>query len=346
MKTVALIDEGLRSEAFYSDYFDRVKSESDADALTVIMSGPFLHAGVPATEEKTQRVEKLQRAGADMVIELPVYGVLLGLDSYAPALSMLLRKLGCVDELVLPYEAGNAELLEQICSMLMRVPANYRDALKQEKSRQPSRDEMTLAAVESIIPGGGAFLRRFMNRFAVELSNNMRLSYCPVRIRFLEVDWEEEATLITPEYDTFLGKKVMEKLETTTEEILVEIFGGREHLARQLLDLRGAGEMTFSQIADALTTPRWSMESMRQFLLRFLLDFRKIDHCVCALYSYVPLIRVIGLRSEVLGQELEKRAQSPLVWEIPQRHETSAGAMLLEFDERAAAYVLKTQVIW
>lgn len=333
MKTAAIIDEGINSERFYTEYLRKIRIETCAEAIIVIMNGPFLHCGLPAFEEKHSRAEKLMRAGADAVVELPVSAVLLGLHAYTAALSTLLRRLGCVEELILPVEQGNLSLFETVCSLLLRMPPEYQAALKRQKMDSNRRNEWVPAAVEQVLPGGGTLLCQPMNRFAVELCNQMRLSYCPVKVHLLEADWTEAESVISPKTDARLGEILSARLTESDQADLTNIFGGYERLAEKLLTLSA---QTFTQYAKALSSPQESEEEIRHFLLRFLLNFRKIDHGVSALQSHVPMIRVIDIQNAMLSEQLEQCAQAPVIWSLPQGNKTSGGATLLEFDERAA----------
>ena len=54
---------------------NKAKQISQADCIIVVMSGNFVQRGEPAVIDKYARTSAALKAGADIVVELPVYQV-------------------------------------------------------------------------------------------------------------------------------------------------------------------------------------------------------------------------------------------------------------------------------
>ena len=88
-----------------------------ADYTIVIMSGNYVQRGEPAVMPKSLRVESALLAGADLVIELPLYYSLASAEYFAKGAVALINKLGVCDNLVFGCETDNVELLTDIAAI-------------------------------------------------------------------------------------------------------------------------------------------------------------------------------------------------------------------------------------
>lgn len=103
---------------------------------------------------------------------------------------------------------------------------------------------------------------------------------------------------------------------------LTEIFGSTTGLVGQLRELPGG---SFSAMAGAILKPA---PDARQLLLRTALNYRNITHSMCALYSYVPSIRVLA-GEEAAVRMLQENAAAPVVRQGEALSETEALALEL-----------------
>ena len=73
--------------------------ENGADAIVAVMSGNFMQRGDVSNMEKLTRAKLALRAGADLVIELPVIWSLSPADQFAAGGVTILDALQVVDEI-------------------------------------------------------------------------------------------------------------------------------------------------------------------------------------------------------------------------------------------------------
>lgn len=129
-----------------------------ADLVLVVMSGNFVQRGAPALLSKYERTYAALRAGADLVIELPVYSAAASAEFFADGAIRLLTDLGA-DNFVFGCEVSDtvssAELLEQLFSiaeLLVEEPDEYKRHLKSALSEGMSFPLARSYALQSLIP--------------------------------------------------------------------------------------------------------------------------------------------------------------------------------------------------
>ena len=97
-------------------------------AVVCAMSGNYVQRGMPAAWDKYARAEAAVAAGADLVLELPLTGVLSSAEGFARAGVALLSSLGVVDVLSFGAECGDGAALEALADR-MEGPA-FSEALR------------------------------------------------------------------------------------------------------------------------------------------------------------------------------------------------------------------------
>lgn len=78
-------------------------------AIVCVMSGNYVQRGMPAMWDKFIRAQAALCCGADLVLELPITGVLQSAEGFAATGVEILHRLGCVDYLSFGAESGSAE---------------------------------------------------------------------------------------------------------------------------------------------------------------------------------------------------------------------------------------------
>ena len=124
MKTIAVADEGRASLEYYRTYFACIRKETGAERLIVIMDGDVTRAAGLPGRDKYDRAADMMAAGADGVVEMPLFSVLLPDNVYAFSVTAMLQKLGCLDGVAIPF-AGGQELFEKIGWFLFDEPMAY-----------------------------------------------------------------------------------------------------------------------------------------------------------------------------------------------------------------------------
>ena len=342
MKTIAVVDEGRASLEYYRGYFERIRRETGADRLMVIMDGDLSRTAGFAARDKYERTADMLAAGADGVVEMPLFSVLLPDNVYAFSVTAMLQKLGCLDGVAIPF-AGDLEMFEKIGWFLFDEPRKY------QKKMRIFRDQgVELAAVlpdvlEEFIPGAGGFLRKQMNRMAVEQYNTLRRAYFPVKpymIRLEQTPCEGAETA----FDAFLLERVREKFgekpEKETLKWALDMFSGSEKMDGRVLDVLKDAELSgFERLSVLAGYEGVHPVAVRRHLLGCLINYRKVDSFVCITYNYVPYIRVLGGTEDFRAMLLEKAGTTVLI-DTPQEQDFSrmddvAKGMLNRIEEQA-----------
>ena len=74
MKTAAIIAEYNPFHNGHKYQLEETKRQTGADFIVVVMSGDFVQRGIPAMYSKTFRTRSALLSGADLVIEMPIFG--------------------------------------------------------------------------------------------------------------------------------------------------------------------------------------------------------------------------------------------------------------------------------
>lgn len=106
MKTAGIIAEYNPFHTGHKYQIDHVKGTLSADYVVIAMSGDFVQRGTPALLSKYVRAEMALRAGADLVLELPVSCATASAELFARSGVQLLDGLGVVDTLCFGSECG------------------------------------------------------------------------------------------------------------------------------------------------------------------------------------------------------------------------------------------------
>lgn len=102
------------------------------DQIVVILSGAFVQRGEPAVCSKRARTEMALRGGADVVLELPVCGVLSSAQGFARTAVETLIATGVVTDLCFGSECGDITRLQRVADALQHegLDAAIKEELK------------------------------------------------------------------------------------------------------------------------------------------------------------------------------------------------------------------------
>ena len=114
MKIVGLIAEYNPFHNGHRYHIEQAKEITGADHVIVVMSGNYVQRGVPAIMPKRMRCEAALKAGASLVLELPVCYSTASAESFAFGAVSILDKLGCVDAICFGSECGSIKNLQLI----------------------------------------------------------------------------------------------------------------------------------------------------------------------------------------------------------------------------------------
>lgn len=107
MKVTGIIMECNPFHEGHSYLLREARRRTGADYIVVAMSGDFVQRGEPAVYDKYLRAEQVLRAGADLVLELPLCAACGSAEYFARGGIALLEKLGVVTDLCFGSESGD-----------------------------------------------------------------------------------------------------------------------------------------------------------------------------------------------------------------------------------------------
>ena len=105
------------------------RDKTCAEYIVVALSGDYVQRGAPSILSRESRTEALLSAGADLVVELPLYAACSGADYFARGAVALMENLGVVTDLVFGSETGDTDSLMEVSRRLNEESEQFRAAL-------------------------------------------------------------------------------------------------------------------------------------------------------------------------------------------------------------------------
>lgn len=167
MKVTAIIAEYNPLHNGHEFQIKRAKQLTGADYIIVVMSGNFTQRGVPAIIDKYERTQMALNAGADLVIELPLYYSSSSAEYFASGAVNLLKKLGVVDYLAFGSECGDIKILTDIADLLIDHKEEISNLIHSKVREGMSYPMARVRAIEESIPNS------YMHVEAMESPNNI-----------------------------------------------------------------------------------------------------------------------------------------------------------------------------
>ena len=134
MKTTGIIAEYNPFHNGHKYHLQKAKEQTGCDYTIVIMSGDYTQRGTPAIYSKYVRAKAALMAGADLVLEMPVFGSVASAPDFARCGVSTLAATGVCDYLFFGSECGSIEQLEQQVSVFEEespeVSARIREGLR------------------------------------------------------------------------------------------------------------------------------------------------------------------------------------------------------------------------
>ena len=146
MKVTGILMECNPFHEGHAYLLEKARSETGADYLVAAMSGDYVQRGEPAVYDKYLRAEKILHAGADLVLELPLYAACGSADYFARGGLALLDRLGVVDSLCFGSESGDAPFLQECAERLLNAE---QDACFRERLQEHLREGLSFPAARS-----------------------------------------------------------------------------------------------------------------------------------------------------------------------------------------------------
>ena len=152
MKIVGLIAEYNPFHNGHQYHIEKAKEITGADAVIVVMSGNFVQRGAPAIMPKHLRAEMALKAGASLVLELPVCYATGTAEQFAYGAVSILNSLGCVDAICFGSECGDINVLSELAEVLCNEPVEYKESLQKHLRNGLSFPLARQKAIEEVYP--------------------------------------------------------------------------------------------------------------------------------------------------------------------------------------------------
>lgn len=182
MKTAAVIAEYNPFHRGHEYQLRRIRHDSGADFILVIMSGDFVQRGAPAVLDKYARTRAALLGGADLVLELPVFAALGSARDFGGTAVRILDRLGVVDELWFGSESEDLAALQSAARILTREPGPYRTILTQCLSEGLSYPAAQSRAVQAVFSESGGRPEK-MREVLSSPNDLLALSYLSALVR-------------------------------------------------------------------------------------------------------------------------------------------------------------------
>ncbi|MBQ7766894.1 MAG: nucleotidyltransferase [Lachnospiraceae bacterium] len=167
MKVAGIVAEYNPFHNGHAYHMQKVKELTGADYLVVVMSGNFTQRGVPALIDKYTRTKMALDAGADLVLELPLYYAAGSAEYFASGAVALLDKLGVVDTLCFGSECGDIKTLTEIAILLSKEDEAFSNAIKSKMKQGLTYPRARMQVIEETLPDS------FMHVDAMSYPNNI-----------------------------------------------------------------------------------------------------------------------------------------------------------------------------
>lgn len=167
MKVTAVIAEYNPFHNGHALQLKRMKEETKADYIVVVMGGDFTQRGNPAIVDKYTRTQMALMGGADLVVELPLYYAVGSAEFFASGSVALLDKLGVVDNLVFGSECGDINILNDIADILNNNKEELHNLIRTKMKEGLAYPTARVRAIEDSIPNSYEHVN------AMQYSNNI-----------------------------------------------------------------------------------------------------------------------------------------------------------------------------
>ncbi len=338
MKSIGIICEYNPFHLGHARQFRLIREQfEEKTALVCVMSGNYVQRGMPAMWEKTIRAAAALACGADLVLELPITGVLQSAEGFARTGVEILNKLGSISHISFGAECGNAASLMALARDMdsprfaEKLRAGLDRGLPYAAARQQALEDDTdllrspnnilgleycRALLQTSSPIQPLAIRRTGDYHAVS-PDAAEPSATAVRTLFPHGNWQDfippEAVPVFSEasrYDLLWGERaVLARLRALSDEEWQQCAHGSEGLwSKAMGAARTAGSV--EAILEATKSRRYPRTRLQRLLLCAYLGISDAE-----LKQPIPYVRVLGATSP--GRELLRQAkrtdQIPLV---------------------------------
>ena len=184
MKACGIVAEYNPLHTGHVYQMNKARQISQADCIIVVMSGNFVQRGEPAVIDKYARTRAALKAGADIVIELPVYYALSSAENFARGAVLTLNEMKA-SSICFGAETDNADRLAKISNAIISESPEYKAILNKALAEGLSYPAARQTALLEYLPECKDIISGSNNILAIEyikaiLGNNLNMTYYPV----------------------------------------------------------------------------------------------------------------------------------------------------------------------
>ncbi|MCR4585940.1 MAG: nucleotidyltransferase family protein [Lachnospiraceae bacterium] len=288
------------------------KESLGADGIVVVMSGEHVQRGEPAIADKYLRTKAALMAGADLVLELPVYAAAAKATEFAAGAVAALANTGIVDFLLFGSETGDIDELKKRAEEPSAFIADFserpgpNDVLAAEYIRAVRKyaPELGLATIKRTGPGyndmeaDGSNASAACIRHILETHGKDAYAYMPDFSKELfEAYLKTSCFMDISAYSALLNYRLI----TERNADLCRYAGIVPDLADKIKKSIPAFK-DYSSFIQLLKSKDLTYSHISRTLLHILLDIRSED-CLSFsdTYSYCPYLRILGIKKEASG---------------------------------------------
>lgn len=384
MKVTGIIAEYNPFHNGHRYHLEKAKELTDADYTVVIMSGDYTQRGTPAIFSKYVRAKAALLSGADLILEMPVFGSAASAPDFSECGVNSLHTAGICSSLFFGSESGNIESLCHQASALSKespeisekIRAGIRSGLSWPMARAAAYDETEVVAaspndilgieyikaltkchssirpvtVKRTDPGyhskekSDGFASASAARKAI-LENNLEFLTEILPDAMFDCLKEEPCPPVTFDDCSLL---LCEKLLNMSYEEIRNISGMPKDLAGKLYKNRMEFH-TASALAAGRKNRNYTYTRVNRCLLNLMLGITKEDVSVFKEYHSVPWLRILGFRKDAapLLSELKRHASIPVITKTADASSILSGQALSLFEKHlktAELYRLLSQL--
>lgn len=184
MKACGIVAEYNPLHTGHVYQMNKARQISQADCIIVVMSGNFVQRGEPAVIDKYARTRAALKAGADIVIELPVYYALSSAENFARGAVLTLNEMKAAS-ICFGAETDNVDRLAKISHAIISESPEYKAILNKALAEGLSYPAARQTALLEYLPECKDIISGSNNILAIEyikaiLGNNLNMTYYPV----------------------------------------------------------------------------------------------------------------------------------------------------------------------
>lgn len=184
MKACGIVAEYNPLHTGHVYQMNKARQISQADCIIVVMSGNFVQRGEPAVIDKYARTRAALKAGADIVVELPVYYALSSAENFARGAVLTLNEMKAAS-ICFGAETDNADRLAKISHAIISESPEYKAILNKALAEGLSYPAARQTALLEYLPECKNIISGSNNILAIEyikaiLGNNLKMTYYPV----------------------------------------------------------------------------------------------------------------------------------------------------------------------